>query len=151
MRSCKCTNHDLYAGGCQWQWKVCVRDTMVSVCMSGWVCVCVSFQFLSFIKSGGFLTAPGRTFRVLILTFRSVWYLRKYCSTPSVPPLGIGMMLLYYTFPPTWHVVVRLPSSLDSILFTVPVVKLKLRVCLRLECEAAPSSIDRCVYWHSNN
>jgi hypothetical protein len=50
MRSCKCTNHDLYAGGCQWQWKVYVRDTMVSVCMSGWVYICLSFQFLSFIK-----------------------------------------------------------------------------------------------------
>jgi hypothetical protein len=55
---------------------------MESVCMT--VCVCVSFQLLSFIKSGGFLAAPGRTFRALILTFRSVWYLRKCCATPSV-------------------------------------------------------------------
>ncbi len=23
MRSCKCTSHNLYAGGCQWQWQVC--------------------------------------------------------------------------------------------------------------------------------
>jgi hypothetical protein len=37
MRSCKCTSHDLYAGGCQWQWQVCVSDTLVSVCMSRWV------------------------------------------------------------------------------------------------------------------
>ncbi len=49
MRSCKCTNHDLYVGGCQWcqwwcQWQrqVCVSDTMVSVCMSRCVCVCLS-------------------------------------------------------------------------------------------------------------
>ena len=41
MRSCKCTSHDLYAGGCQWHWQVCVSDVMVSVCMSRCVCVCV--------------------------------------------------------------------------------------------------------------
>jgi hypothetical protein len=58
MRSCKCTNHDLYGGGCRWQWKVCDRDTMVIVCMSGWVCVCVSLQLLSFKFSSGCLFNP---------------------------------------------------------------------------------------------
>ncbi len=53
MRSCKCTSHDLYAGGCQWQWQVYVIDTMVSVCMSGWVCVSVchsSFSLSSWVQ-----------------------------------------------------------------------------------------------------
>ncbi len=79
--------------------------------------------FSHVIKSGGLRSAPGRTFKVLILTFRSVWYMRKCCATPWVTPLDIGMMLLHYVYPPTWHVAVRLPSSLDFILFTTPVVK----------------------------
>jgi hypothetical protein len=59
-------------------------------------CSCVRgvTWFRNVIKSGGFLSTPGRTFRALTLTFRSVWYLRKWCGTPWVPPLGIGMMLL---------------------------------------------------------
>jgi hypothetical protein len=87
---------------------------MVSVCMCWCVCVCVSFQLFSFIKSVGFLTVPGRTFRALILTFRSLWYLRKCCETPSVPPLVIGMMLLHCAWPSTWHVPVRLWTLSDS-------------------------------------
>ncbi len=55
MRSSKFTIHDLYSGGCQWQWQVCVSDTMVSVCMSRWVCVCVSFHLVSFKLSTGCL------------------------------------------------------------------------------------------------
>jgi hypothetical protein len=31
-----------------------------------------------------------------------VWYLRKCCATPWVPPLVIGMMLMYCACPPTW-------------------------------------------------
>jgi len=58
MRSCKCTNHNLYAGGCQWQWQVCVSDAMVSVCMSRWVSVCVSFLLISFKLSSGCLFSP---------------------------------------------------------------------------------------------
>jgi hypothetical protein len=49
-------------------------------------------RFSNVIKSGGFLSAPGRTFRVLIFTFRSPWNLRKCCETPWVSPVGIGMM-----------------------------------------------------------
>jgi hypothetical protein len=58
MRSCKCTSHDLYAGGRQWQWQVCVSNAMVSVCMSRWVCVCMSFQLLAFKLSSGCLFSP---------------------------------------------------------------------------------------------
>jgi hypothetical protein len=58
MRSCKCTNHNLYTGGCQWQWQVCVSDAMVSVCMSRWVSVCVSFLLISFKLSSGCLFSP---------------------------------------------------------------------------------------------
>ncbi len=58
MRSCKCTSYDLYAGGCQCQWQVCVSDAMVSVCMSRWMCVYVSFQLLSFKFNSGCLFSP---------------------------------------------------------------------------------------------
>ncbi len=58
MRSCKCTNHNLYAGVCQWQWQVCVSDAMVSVCMSRWVSVCVSFLLISFKLGSGCLFDP---------------------------------------------------------------------------------------------
>jgi hypothetical protein len=36
-----------------------------------------------------------------------VWYLRKCCATPWVPPLVIEMMLMYCACPPTW------PQGLD--------------------------------------
>jgi hypothetical protein len=47
-------------GGCRWQCNndKCVRDTMVSVCTSQWVCACVSFLLLSFKLSSGCLFSP---------------------------------------------------------------------------------------------
>jgi hypothetical protein len=62
-----------------------------------YTCVLGATWFRNVIKSDGsrVLPAPGRTFRDLILTFRSVWYLRKWCVTPWVSPLGMRMMFLY--------------------------------------------------------
>jgi hypothetical protein len=39
MRSCQCTSHDLYVGGCQWQWQVCQWHHGNFVYVS--LCVCV--------------------------------------------------------------------------------------------------------------
>jgi hypothetical protein len=41
MRSSKFTIHDLYAGGCQWQWQVCQWHNGKCVYVSVSVCVCV--------------------------------------------------------------------------------------------------------------
>ncbi len=101
MRSCKCTNHDLCTGGCQWQWKVCVRDTMLSVCMSVcvWCCCIVHDLRLDTLQSG--YRPPWTPSSSLLLLWSkncesvSVWSVRlSSSSSPSALTSSMSVVVL---------------------------------------------------------
>ena len=105
MRSCKCTNHNLYAVGCQWQWQVCVSDAMVSVsdgknfqlstiCQRGFGTKIMFFTY-------GFTTFIGKKFidscslglrQMAAILYRSAERNKAYKGIPSFllphPPRG---------------------------------------------------------------